>query len=403
MQQLLGLAGAFVVIIFMVNRKYSLTAAMLCGSALMAITSGLPPAQLGRIVWESLANRTTLELMGVAAAITALTGILTRYSLLDRMVNALTNLLRNPKAALMAVPALIGCLPVMGGAIMSAPMVGSLGDRLGMTAAQKSAANLVFRHAWFFVFPFMPSMILASRMADVSVYQIIRAQLLLTPAALIAGYFCLLRRLSPRREEPVRSISWTTHLKEMLFYGSPLLVSLFLSVALGIPIALALLVGMAAAVGLVYKQGFHLSTLYKSVDLKLVAAMASIMVFRGLVQNGGAVSGLVQSFLSWGIPAELLLVALPMAVGIASASQSTTLGITLPLLLPLLPQANRASYVMLVYASSFVAYFGSPLHLCQVLSNEYFGVRLGEVYRAYWPVLLAILAAMGLTFVLAVH
>lgn len=49
-----------------------------------------------------------------------------------------------------------------------------LSDRLELPAAVRAAINLVFRHACHFVFPFLPSLILASSLAGMSVHELVR-------------------------------------------------------------------------------------------------------------------------------------------------------------------------------------------------------------------------------------
>ncbi|HHY11865.1 MAG TPA: DUF401 family protein [Firmicutes bacterium] len=58
-------------------------------------------------------------------------------------------------------------------------------------------------------------------------------------------------------------------------------------------------------------------------------------------------------------------------------------------------------FASVIYGASFVAYFASPLHLCQVLTCQYYDIDLVKVYKAYWPVLLSVAAVMAVYAVIA--
>jgi len=86
-------------------------------------------------------------------------------------------------------------------------------------------------------------------------------------------------------------------------------------------------------------------------------------------------------------------------VSMVSANHNTTLGIAYPMIFALISPGEVMAYAVLIFAASFVAYFWSPLHLCQILTLEYCKVSLPQVYREYVWVLLALAAsAWGLFY-----
>ena len=108
------------------------------------------------------------------------------------------------------------------------------------------------------------------------------------------------------------------------------------------------------------------------------------MIFKAMVGQLTVLNDLVLSFLNTGIPLFVIFVTLPWLTGFLSASATSAIGITLPLLLPALTlSSNPLPYVMLMYSSAFMGYLVSPLHLCQVLTLEYFKVKISELYREY--------------------
>ena len=95
-----------------------------------------------------------------------------------------------------------------------------------------------------------------------------------------------------------------------------------------------------------------------------------------------------------GIPEIVAVVALPMLVGIMSGITVAFVGISFPILLPILAPAGvvSPSMVALAYLSGFIGVLFSPLHLCLIFSAEYFKANLGGVYRKLYVPLMALFA-----------
>ncbi len=98
----------------------------------------------------------TISLGLTIALISVLGHLLNVYGIMGKMIDALEGMLRSAKATILIAPAIIGTLLVTGGALMSCPVVGSLGDRLELSNEKRASANLIFRHALYFIFPFSP-------------------------------------------------------------------------------------------------------------------------------------------------------------------------------------------------------------------------------------------------------
>ncbi len=410
--ELVGMALAFTLIVIMVNRRVPLGPALLGSSLLMGIVAhGLTPLGAWATITtmaKATVQRDTLELVAVVAEITVLARMMRDYNLLDTMVSSLSELLRSSKLTMAAVPGLVGCLPVLGGAFISAPMIDALGNKLDLSPQKKSAINLVFRHAWFFVFPFAPALIVASKVADVGIFDLVKVQLPLTAASLLFAYWFYFRGVN---ERPVATNGHTPGqaLRTFLLNGGPLLFGLVLGVGIPIPglhytvrapLYVALLLGIAFA--LFVSRGhpdFSFTILYRGIDLLLVLTMVGVMTFRAMVNSLSVVPLLIGQMVSTGFPVVGLFFVIPFLIGLITANQSTTVGVTFPLLLPMVPPgAGRVPYAMLAFVSSYAAYFLSPLHLCQVLTLQYFRTTLAKVYPLVVPVLLTMLATAFVTF-----
>lgn len=121
--QLLGVIAAIVIIIWFSFKKVSLAYTMCAATVIMALTSGLSLGESMQVIWSAFTDGTTIELAVTVFAIGVFSTVMKETGYLERMVQGLSSFLGNIKGAIMAVPALIGSMPVLGGAAVSAPLV----------------------------------------------------------------------------------------------------------------------------------------------------------------------------------------------------------------------------------------------------------------------------------------
>jgi len=416
--QLIGLVLAFAVILVLVSRRTELSVALVLGTAIVAVASRMSPHALALSVWHGLTQAQTVELVLDVALITSLAGVLKRFGLLDTMVRSVSVLLGGARLAIMAVPSIIGMLPVLGGAILSAPMVDGLGEKLGLTRVRRAAVNLVFRHAWFYVAPFSPSLVLAAQLAGVPVGSLIARQAPMAVAMVLSGYLFLLHRTG--RAAPCAAESATAEAAAAGMSGtalpatpreaagpflrsfSPLILSVGLTVGIGgwsLPLDLSVAAGLALALWLSRRHPeFRLAGLpaaLESVQWRIVLTMAAVMVFGRVMQDSGTASALATALVASGLPAWALVVILPLAIGYVAGAPAVPIGIAFPTLLPLAQPGRGLALAAALYCSGFLAYLVSPLHLCQVLTGQYFRTTIPRLYREYWPVALVLAAGTG--------
>lgn len=431
--QLIGLLVAFVVILVLVGRRVSLSLCLVVGTVILALASLMPPREIALSVYRGLTKVETVELLLDVAVMTSLAGVLKRYGLLGTMVRSVTVLLGGARLAIMAVPSLIGALPVIGGAILSAPMADGLGDHLRLSRVRKAAVNLVFRHAWFFVAPFAPSLLLASKLAQVPLGSLILRQAPFALTMLAVGYVFLLARTGRADpKEPVagavarsangvaaapaetavvsegsagvtvgddkpRSAAWP-----FVRSASPLIAGVVLSLGLGgVSLPLYISIGLGLVLALFLSRGHEdfgwlgLPVAWKSIQWNIVLTLGTVMVFGQMIRDSGASGALVDWLVGTGLPVWVLMVALPVTVGYIAGMPEVPIGVSFPALLPMALPGHTLATASALYCVGFIAYFVSPLHLCQILSSQFFGVTVPRLYREYWPVVAALAVLAG--------
>jgi hypothetical protein len=405
-------------------KRVSIARVMFLATAIMAITSGMSPSGVAATAWTAFIDPATLELAGAVLAIGVFSTFMKEFSFLGRTVSGLSLFLGNVKAAIMSVPALIGSMPVVGGAALSAPLVDRLGEPLGLGPDVKAAANLAFRHGMFFIFPFSPGVILTSKITGIPIGTLISRLWPMSVAIWGIGYFALLWRVKPAPAASDATVSRASMgpgasqsaatavpvpteagrsrasgLAEFLTYGGPLVAALFLGLVVKWPLWLSLAAGTLIAITLALFQRKPmpaLKTLLRGANLTQVAAMFWIMSFKSFVTASPVFPSLIAKASQRGVSPALMGLLIPFAFGFGSASQTATVGVLMPLLAPAsLPATMRLYQTCLIYVSSFTAYFFSPLHMCQVLTCEYFKIDIPRVYKRNWPILAGFIVIMG--------
>lgn len=391
MLQMVFLLLALVVIVLLIQKNRPLYQAMLAGIFILLLSLGQSPGENARLLYRGLTHETTLELVFAVGLISLLSRMLKDLGFLEKLMESIVQLFRSAKVALVIIPALIGLFPVVGGAIMSAPMVDTLGDRLKLNQTIKSSVNLVFRHAIFYFSPFNPALIL---MASITGFELIELLKYLFPLGVVnfsVAYFFYLhgaKEMNPK-ETPGESGAWFGHFGTLLYYGAPLLVSLGLFIIFGVPLLLALVLGVVIAFLFGSKENVAWKELFlEGPNPLLMVGIAGIMVFQELVRDLEGAVIMVERLAQSGIPLAVIFIFVPLVIGWVSAAFSIAIAIPLPLLFPLVQfQGGAIFYVILLYASAFFSYFVSPIHLCQILSNNYFCVNTFDVHRSQYLVL----------------
>lgn len=377
MLTIIGVPVAFIVILVLVRKKISYGLSICTGALIIGVFAGFSLQDFVRSGVETLKNTDTLNL----TAIIILIGIMGYSFKKTGQINITIEELRKifgEKTLLAALPAAFGMLPIPGGALMSAPVIEPEANRLGLSPELKTYLNIWFRHTLLLIFPLSSMVILCASLAGVSVYPVIVWLLPLFCVSVIVGYLVGLRPIKTvTRHEEKGSI-----LKAL--YGlSPILLVILLNVFFHVSFAVGLFLGVILLflenktplkeVAHMVKEGF---------SLQMAVAMVGIMFFRQVINNSTVVTEVMS--LVEGSPLFLLMVFLPLVISLFTGVSLLSIGVSFPLLLPLSP-LPPSLFAAIMYTSSFTGYLASPLHLCLIVTKEYFNASLLGVYKRFLP------------------
>jgi integral membrane protein (TIGR00529 family) len=403
----------FIVVLLCIQKKLSLGNAFLLGTVLLSFLFGLKPLATVTSAFASITDPKTLAIAAVVSLILVLSSSMELAGQMQRMLKNFQGLVASPRLNLVIFPALIGLLPMPGGAVFSAPMVKELGTRSNLSEAQLSFVNYWFRHIWENWWPLYPGILLTTVITEISLLTVIAIMCPFTVVAVWLGYRSLkgFGSLRPNNDRNTPMLLWP-FINELL----PILVVIFAGLGMGVVFSklfpafllskeTGLILALCLAIGWVWSQNSTskkqiLATLANFQLLKMIYMIVCILIFKGVLTDSRAAAAISQELIQMHIPLVLIAVVLPFLVGMSSGIFIAFVGSSLPILLPLIQSLGEIqylpAYVMLILVSGYTGMLLSPMHLCLQLSNAYFGVGLVSVYRYLWlPCIYLIAASMA--------
>ncbi len=406
--------SVFAGILLAIRLRVPLGIGLTVGGLLLGAWAGRSPAELVGDLGMAL-TRIDLWLLLVVIALIVELG---RFLAEDRNATAIMAAARRfggrhgRALSLMALPAFIGLVPMPGGALFSAPLVGQTVREPHWNPAWKAAINYWFRHVWEYWWPLYPVVILTLSIFDISTARFMAALVPLSLLAILSGYLFLVRpHIGQLAEgEAPTSDGW----RRALFLAIPILTIVLATLLLPpllvmvrpawsgqTPRLAAMLLGMLVGLGLIFWDERHkldhvpFAHLCKPQTLNILASLAGVLLFESLLQRSGLVPLAGQELASSGIPVGVIVAALPFVAGLVTGIAIGFAGPAFPLVVGLLaaPASTLTPMATLALAFGF-GYAGmmlSPVHLCFVLTRDYFATPFRGIYRHILPCVLVLL------------
>lgn len=374
------------------------------GALLSGFLFGLEVVDLSRTLFEALVSFETLSLISIILLVLYLGAFLRTRGNFKIMVDSLKALVPEPRLILALPPAFIGLLPMLGGALMSAPIVEEAGKRWNPTPAQKTFLNYWFRHIWEYCWPLYVNLILASAILQIPIKKISSVQFPFTILAASVGFIYIFKHVHYLPKEG-KSESFLKNVFNLFFSIWPILLVILLIFAAKLSLLLSLAV-TAFLTQLLSCINFRerINLLWRSISLKTMFLLISVMMFKKVLEVSGALNSLTQIFRPEGVSAYFLLFLVPFFLGLLTGVNYAYVSISFPILLPIFGFSSPDMIlVMFAYVSGFVGILLSPAHLCLILTVDYFKTNLKDVYKILiWPALIIFIVAFFVLFVLRI-
>lgn len=397
MNDLLRTLAVLVVVVFLLRRTMHLGLVMLIGAATLALLYLTPPLDFLAGAWVALASPNALEMTATLIFTMIMENILRSTGTLKRMVESLSEVFPDARFIMASMPAMIGMLPSPGGAVFSAPMVGEAASRLSIPADQKAFVNYWYRHIWEYVSPLYPGIILVAGLAHIPYQKIVLANLPYALSVVLWGCVFAFAGVGPTPAGSSTSVGRGKALRMFLAAVSPIMAALVLVVVFRVnPVPAMGGVTVLMYLAHRYSPAAIVRSLRESISPKAMTLVFGIMIFQETLRLTGALDGISRFFAESGLPAVLIITVIPFLAGVMTGLTVAFVGITFPILMPLMGgDAPSLGLLSLAFGSGFTGVMISPVHLCLVLTREYFGADMSRVYHRLWiPQALVLAAAM---------
>ncbi|HAK46447.1 MAG TPA: hypothetical protein DCO79_11085 [Spirochaeta sp.] len=382
------------------------------GTLILSTWSGHSLGGISSIAWERFSNIDNIFLLIVVFTIIVLSSQMKESGMMDDLVGSITNRLSQNKA-MAVLPAVIGLLPMPGGAVFSAPLVDSCDPEDSIDPLLKTRINYWFRHVWEYWWPLYPGVLLAIEISGLPVPTFMLLLFPITLASIAGAWFFLLRKAGKGR--PVVKPSGNEKRAHIVFLLSPIIIVMGSYAVLGslipalseftryLPIAIGILLSIIYLQILRPLNASSWKKIFKSrIFVNMVVLVALIRIYGAFIEGRLPDGTLLMEALrgelaAAGIPAYLLIMVIPFVCGISTGIAIGTVGAAFPIVISLIGPnpdfALLASTTTLAYSFGHVGQLLSPVHVCILVSNEYFNVGLGKSLLGIIKPAIVVLAA----------
>ena len=407
--------------ILIINRiGLQLGIALFIGGIAIDVWGGCPLAELFKDLRHALTRPEMWLLMLVVALIMGLG----QFMAAERNTKTIMAIARRMGGqhgraiSVMSLPAVIGLMPMPGGALFSAPLVARAVHENTWPPEWKSAINYWFRHIWEYWWPLYPVVIVTLSIFEIEAWQYFVTLSPFSALAVLSGYLFLIRpHLSSLREESSPTVTadrngWMLALPLLIVLLAslalpPLLDQVVPELRLAIRKLLAMVIGLTIGLGVIFcynrtnQEIGPFRELLGVKSLNTLSTLAGVMIFQSMLDQSDLVPAAAGNLIRSGIPLVAVIAILPFIAGLVTGLAIGFAGISFPLIIGLQGGIDSGLTTMSTLALAFgFGYAGmmlSPVHKCLVLTKDYFSVPYGQVYRHILPcITVLLLTSVGL-------
>ena len=385
-------------VILVINKAVkNLSFSMVIGILAIAFWSGQPLSAAADITWKRFWSLDNGMLSAIIILVIWLSSQMAAAGIMNDLVRTIKAKL-SFKGALIVLPAVIGLLPMPGGALFSAPLVDDCDESNGIDPLLKTRINYWFRHIWEYTWPLYPGLILTSGISGLHIWQLFLLGIPMTLMAVLSGYFFFIRKIrvsSGGRKNaehhflklisPILTVIGV-YAVILIFFPSLSRINKYLPMTAGLLSAILLLQIMRP---LGISQWKKIIFAKKPVTMVLIVILVRIYgAFIEAKLPGGTylMDQMRLELNAVGIPITLLILLIPFISGVTTGVSVGFVGASMPIVISLLGSdpvlSHLLSTVILSFSFGFMGVMLSPVHVCLIVTNEYFKTNLTKSLTA---------------------
>ncbi|MDL2307150.1 DUF401 family protein [Desulfovibrio sp. OttesenSCG-928-C06] len=395
------LAAIFLCMLVMLRLRITLWITVLSGCLLLALLTGLPFNQWLEIPLGTATSAELLILEIMLCSILVLSGVQGVSGQSQRLVESIERYIRWPRVRLVLFPAMVGFLPMPGGALFSCPMLEAASQGMDITPQRKTLINYWFRHIWEVSWPLYPGYVLTSALLGLPLTSLMKYTFPLVIIAICAGWFFLMRDIrvpeamqtGPEDGKPRGSLG------AILYEALPLIITIagagVCGVILGrtapeVPGQVSFIISALLGVATALWQGRGrlskpLGKIVFSRDmLRMIMLMFTIFLFKNIISASGIITD-ISHIGGNKIFIVGMFILLPLFCGMLIGIMVGYVGACFPILQGIIEQSGMQEYTLPLLIMALVAgnvgMMFTPLHICLAVTCEFFKVSFADIIR----------------------
>lgn len=361
------------VIVVLLNRKVKMGYAMLAGAAILFVSSEPDWHKLSTAFVNTATGYSTWEIIIALFFVMCLEYQLRTSGIIDGFMASARNVFKSDRVLLFMMPAFLGFLPSLGGAIFSAPLVENASKSYLLTAEEKTTINYWFRHVWEYTNPIFSGMLLASQISGIALGALITNMAWLTALSLVMGWFVLIAPIARKAEDvsaPIFAVNGINY-HYIILASSPILANILLVVGFHLPASVSMGIVVAVMAMVVKQKMPQLQAMaLHALDGKLLWGIAGIIFFQHVLNESGLVGQVAALLSEHAIPATVVIGVIAFVGGLLTGTSQGFVAIAFPFIASLAP--GDLTLAMIAFALGIAGQMLSPAHLCLLVTLDYF-------------------------------
>jgi uncharacterized protein len=407
------LLTSLAVIILLNKLIKNLPISLLGGTVVFAFWIGIGPLQFLTVAADRVLTLSNLALIILVCLVLTLSGQMKRNGLVEELVTSIRGTFSS-KASLAILPAVIGLLPMPGGALFSAPLLDNFDNLPGVNQEIKTRINYWFRHVWEYSWPLYPGIIFACDIAGVELWMAFLVGLPVSFFAILTGSFVFLSKIPKETKEDKNERKLNRHFSIIPFLPIITVVITYFIINFFIPGIgrgnqyLPMVISLITAIIVVQLIRPLSGKSWKEIliskhILNMAILIVMVRIYGAFIEtdlNGiSVVQMMTEEMQSFGIPALPLIILLPFISGMTMGISVGFAGASIPVVVATLGNDPSLgvllSTVMFAYTCGFMGTMLSPLHVCLIVTCDYYESGFVKALRS---IIFPALIMMGFAF-----
>jgi len=390
--ELIGVIAAVAIIIIMTQRGFKLYWSILTGIAVVIVSNRFTLEEIFSITYHALRSPTMITLTLIVITLTAFGNLMKETGSLRITMFSLSSLVKDPRYQMVILPLLIGLITFPGGAVFSAPLVEEAGKKLKLSRERMVVANTAFRHVQYMIYPLYPGLLLMAEITPYNLFDYIFFNLPVFIIFFLVTFKFVFRgvKVTGLAEDRPKDNNRRSELKKLLYSLSPLILIILLVLIFDLYYPAAILIGILAVFFIYYPVDkpfwetarSRFGHLARGINWSMAFSIIAILIFKDFLEHSAVIDDIMAVMMENNFPVLIPVIFLPFLTAFLMGNYFAAVGICVPLFMPILPPGEQGFYYMaLIFLTSQAGYFGSPIHMCNILTIEHFKASLPLVIK----------------------